>query len=143
MPIDEYSYNGTFAPSYLDNGTVVPGQLLMPATYSSVCGVHCAREATETNVELSVTVPVYIIALIAFVGWFLFTIFVGVGLVALPYDMIRDYARRPQVTRARMQTPLFSLAPTHTPLVPTHTPIDSVRLDSTRLDSTRLDSTRL
>jgi len=96
VPIDEYSYNGTFAASYLDNGTIVPGQLLMPATYSSVCGVHCAREATETNVELSVTVPVYIIALIAFVGWFLFTIFVGVGLVALPYDMIRDYARRPQ-----------------------------------------------
>ena len=45
---------------------------------------------------MSVTIPVYIIALVAFVGWFLFTLFAGVGLVALPLDLLQEYATRPQ-----------------------------------------------
>ncbi|RHY33312.1 hypothetical protein DYB32_001731 [Aphanomyces invadans] len=42
----------------------------------------------ETSMRLAVSVPIYITALVSFVGWFAFSIFVGVGLVALPLDLI-------------------------------------------------------
>ncbi len=36
-----------------------------------------------------VTLIIYLGALIAFVGWFLFVIYVGIGMVALPMDCFR------------------------------------------------------
>lgn len=40
------------------------------------------------KVTLGVSLPVYIIGLASFIGWFGFTIFSGIGLVALPLDLI-------------------------------------------------------
>ena len=68
VPIDELSYNATS---------------LLPATALADCySSYCATAITPTSLKVSVTIPVYIIALVAFVGWFLFTLFAGVGLVA-------------------------------------------------------------
>ncbi len=39
---------------------------------------------------------VYMIALVSFVGWFLFVIFGGVGLAALPMDLITAFTTRPK-----------------------------------------------
>jgi len=89
VPIEVYAYNETW------NET----QLLMPASMPIECaaaGQHCVTEAESTSLRISVTIAVYIVALTAFLGWFLFTAFVGVGLVSLPMDLLRDYARRPQ-----------------------------------------------
>lgn len=36
-------------------------------------------------------------AILAFVGWFLFAVFGGVGLSALPIDLIRDFFYRPRL----------------------------------------------
>ena len=81
VPLDEFSYNTT----------------LLPAAASTSCVAStCAGAATPTSLRVSVTPAVYLVALVAFVGWFLFAIFVGVGLVALPMDLIGEYARRPQ-----------------------------------------------
>ncbi|CAK4078465.1 unnamed protein product [Aphanomyces euteiches] len=49
-----------------------------------------------TSMRISVSVPVYITALVSFVGWFAFSIFVGVGLVAMPLDLILAYFFRPK-----------------------------------------------
>ncbi len=38
---------------------------------------------------LQVTLIVYLGALISFVGWFLFTIYVSIGMVALPLDCFK------------------------------------------------------
>ncbi len=38
---------------------------------------------------ISVTLIIYLGALLAFVGWFLFCIYVGIGLVAVPMDLFR------------------------------------------------------
>lgn len=46
--------------------------------------------------EVPVTLFVYMIALISFVGWALFVLFGGIGLTALPMDLINDYRTRPQ-----------------------------------------------
>ena len=39
--------------------------------------------------------PVYVMALLSFVGWFFFFIFAGVGLSALPIDLLQTYFTRP------------------------------------------------
>jgi len=57
---------------------------------SGACGV------SEFKWRLDVTFPVYIIAFLAFFGWFFFAVFAGVGLIALPMDLINAYRTRPQ-----------------------------------------------
>lgn len=44
---------------------------------------------------IPVSLPLYIIAFLAFVGWWFFTTFVGVGFFALPLDLINAYRTRP------------------------------------------------
>jgi LMBR1 domain-containing protein 1 len=46
--------------------------------------------------SVRVTFPVYCIALATVCGWLLFMVFAGVGLVALPVDLIKSYMYRPQ-----------------------------------------------
>jgi LMBR1 domain-containing protein 1 len=43
-----------------------------------------------------VSFPIYIIALMSFISWFLFVIFGGIGLAALPLDLIYDFCTRPK-----------------------------------------------
>jgi len=38
----------------------------------------------------------YIIAIVSFVGWFLFSIFGSVGLITLPSDLIASFKNRPR-----------------------------------------------
>jgi len=45
--------------------------------------------------KLNVTFPVYVIAFLSFLGWWFFTLFAGVGLIALPLDLINEYRTRP------------------------------------------------
>jgi LMBR1 domain-containing protein 1 len=35
-------------------------------------------------------------ALMSFIGWFLFAIFAGLGIPGIPIDMVRGFANRPQ-----------------------------------------------
>ena len=81
VPLDEFSYNMTLLPDSADANC-----------YNTPCG----GPPREVHLRISVTPAVYIVALVAFVGWFLFTIFVGVGLIAVPMDLIGEYVNRPQ-----------------------------------------------
>lgn len=36
----------------------------------------------------------------AFIGWFLFVLFGGVGLTALPMDLFSEYANRPKLMKS-------------------------------------------
>lgn len=72
---------------------------LLPAASAVTCAtpsVPCARSATNHVMQTSVTPVVYVAALVAFVGWFLFVVFVGIGLASFPMDLIREYFARPQ-----------------------------------------------
>jgi len=51
--------------------------------------------ATSTTVKFKVTFIVYVAALMSFIGWFLFVLFAGIGLGALPVDLILDFVHRP------------------------------------------------
>jgi LMBR1 domain-containing protein 1 len=52
------------------------------------------------KMTLEVSFPIYITGLVSFVGWFGFTIFTGIGLVALPMDLILAFLYRPQYISA-------------------------------------------
>ena len=45
---------------------------------------------------IPVSFPLYIIAFMAFLGWFFFTIFAGVGFAALPVELIQEFTTRPE-----------------------------------------------
>jgi LMBR1 domain-containing protein 1 len=79
VPLDVISYNA----SHLAAG-VGPAAALLPAGTPATCATHfCAGPPEATSLRIPVTPTVYLIALVAFCGWFLFTLFVGVGLVAV------------------------------------------------------------
>merc|ERR1711976_456956 len=59
----------------------------------------CTTKGPECNAEnvnliMNVTFPVYTIAVVAFAGWFFFTLFCGVGFFTVPMDLINYYRRR-------------------------------------------------
>eukprot|EP00884_Botryococcus_braunii_P013724 jgi/Botrbrau1/22352/Bobra.0002s0030.1 len=59
--------------------------------------------ASHFNWRSRVSLPVYIIAMSGTAGWVLFMVFSGVGLVALPVDLIREFIGRPRSTIPRSE----------------------------------------
>jgi LMBR1 domain-containing protein 1 len=51
--------------------------------------------SNDTSFEIDVSFPIYTIGLLSFISWFLFVIFGGIGLAALPLDFIYDFNTRP------------------------------------------------
>lgn len=56
--------------------------------------VNCIYEQTELRIDVSFIV--YVIGFLSFISWFIFVIFGGIGLAALPLDMIYDFCNRPR-----------------------------------------------
>lgn len=58
---------------------------------------YCLYACVESvfNWELDVSFPIYVIAFLSFIGWFFFTLFVGVGLMSVPLDLVNEYRTRP------------------------------------------------
>jgi LMBR1 domain-containing protein 1 len=62
-----------------------------------------AKEFTTTNciranstMKIDVTFPIFVIGLMSFISWFLFVVFGGIGLAALPLDFFYDFCTRPK-----------------------------------------------
>jgi LMBR1 domain-containing protein 1 len=57
---------------------------------------------TESDVtfEVECSFAVYVIAIMSFFGWILVVIFAGVGLSALPIDMINEFRLRPKARKS-------------------------------------------
>lgn len=60
----------------------------------STLNTHC-QKASET-LEITVSFPIYVIAISTFVGWFVLILFLGSGLIALPFDYINSWRFRPK-----------------------------------------------
>lgn len=58
--------------------------------------VNYACYETSTHLTVDVSFPIYLIGIMSFVSWFLFVIFGGIGLAALPLDFIYDFCTRPK-----------------------------------------------
>lgn len=64
--------------AYTDGATLSTNEL------ASAAGIV----AQTISVTLDVSFPIYITGLVSFIGWFGFCIFCGIGLIALPLDLI-------------------------------------------------------
>ena len=52
--------------------------------------------SVESEFTYAVGFDIYLVSLISWVGWFIFSIFAGAGLAALPFDLIAAYFYRPK-----------------------------------------------
>lgn len=54
------------------------------------------KDAGKTDITLRVDIATFYAGLMAWLGWFLFAVFGGIGLTALPLDLILTFTRRPK-----------------------------------------------
>ena len=88
---------GSWPPA--DPPTVPPFVNLNTADFNNA---NAARASSiSATVNMKVSFPVYAMAMLGFVGWFLFVIFAGIGLASLPVDLICAYVYRPRHMDAR------------------------------------------
>lgn len=50
---------------------------------------------SSITLDIIVSFPIYVIAICTFVGWFILILFLGAGLIALPFDYINAFRFRP------------------------------------------------
>lgn len=55
------------------------------------------QSVAASTLEFEVNFPVYVMAMMSFVGWIFFCAFGGCGLVALPIDLIVAFKNRPKI----------------------------------------------
>jgi LMBR1 domain-containing protein 1 len=65
--------------------------------YIDVNSTSIVTYCTHTSDTLKITVsfPVYVIAIVTWIGWFPLMVFLGIGLTALPLDFINEWRFRP------------------------------------------------
>eukprot|EP01138_Halocafeteria_seosinensis_P016345 gb/GECG01016676.1/.p1 GENE.gb/GECG01016676.1/~~gb/GECG01016676.1/.p1 ORF type:complete len:556 (+),score=43.96 gb/GECG01016676.1/:1-1668(+) len=63
------------------------------------CGGECNFEGA--NLDMEVSFVIYLATLLSFVGWFIFVIYAGIGLVGLPIDGINAFRYRPRLLTAK------------------------------------------
>lgn len=87
----------TKPPLRTENGLIPPDpytNLQIQCATNPIYYAVCYKYAT--SIEVSVAFPVYSMALLAFIGWFLFVVFAGMGLPALPWDLFNEWRFRPK-----------------------------------------------
>lgn len=53
------------------------------------------NRTTGEHLKFRVTIVLYAISMVVFFGWILFIVFGGIGLIALPFDCINNFKKRP------------------------------------------------
>jgi hypothetical protein len=69
-------------------------RLLVDPTIPSI-NVDSSCTTAETELNITVSFPIYVIALASWIGWWLLVLFLGAGLSALPVDLINQFRFRP------------------------------------------------
>ena len=69
-----------------------------------------ALTRAEHVLKVSVTPVTWIMALLSFVGWFFLVLFGGIGMAALPMDLLVDYTTRPQSIDLQVRRALVALS---------------------------------
>jgi hypothetical protein len=81
------------------NKAEIPIQAIEVSASKMISSLAETREISQytfdTSLTLEVSFPIYIVALFAFIGWWFFVIYAGVGLPALPIDLILEFLNRP------------------------------------------------
>jgi LMBR1 domain-containing protein 1 len=64
-------------------------------SYYAAPGMASTKTGTDDVTKINVSLPIFAVACVALVGWVFFSIFAGVGLVALPIDLLNTFRDRP------------------------------------------------
>jgi hypothetical protein len=75
---------------------------MQPSTDSAIVLTIANCVIAETEFAIDVSFPIYIIGLMSFISWFIFVIFGGIGLAAIPLDLIYDFITRPKSLKKRI-----------------------------------------
>jgi LMBR1 domain-containing protein 1 len=68
----------------------------MQRSSETVVTVSSTCKTAMTNLDIAVSLPIFAIGFMSFISWFFFIIFGGIGLPALPLDLIYDFITRPR-----------------------------------------------
>ncbi|KAI8927660.1 hypothetical protein BC831DRAFT_451739 [Entophlyctis helioformis] len=71
-------------------GTDKPGYGCKSLVSSPIC---CSLSATN---QVVVSIGVFIVAIVTLLGWVIFAAFGGVGMAAMPYDLLQEFQHRPK-----------------------------------------------
>lgn len=63
--------------------------MTVTAPVDNACGRSLGCEFEDDVLKMDVTFIVFLASLLSFVGWFLFVVYAGIGLVAIPLDLIK------------------------------------------------------
>jgi len=67
-----------------------------PVATCGLGGINPQNCLTDSFIwDIPLTFPVYVMIFLSFIGWWFFTLFTGVGLIALPMDLINEFRTRP------------------------------------------------
>lgn len=84
------SFFGLFAPVNMSSG--IPD--VLPSTQFPCNAFQCLVN-NRAALTMQVQFPIFIVALLAFLGWFLFMLYGGIGLFVLPLDLFKAFQNRP------------------------------------------------
>ncbi|KAJ3151238.1 hypothetical protein HDU89_002077 [Geranomyces variabilis] len=88
------------SPLFEGNATDLVSSLDYCATTLSASGNMTLCTSQSGVIHVVVSPLVYIVAIVSFVGWILFSIFGGVGLIQLPVDWVSQFLHRPKPIKA-------------------------------------------
>jgi len=87
--VPEIDSNGTYVPFSSNQFTNIT-QLDVPTSVKTV------RSPQLNTIAIDVSPMTFVTALLAFLGWILFSVFGGIGMAALPLDLILNFTHRPR-----------------------------------------------
>ncbi|EFA76389.1 hypothetical protein PPL_10154 [Heterostelium album PN500] len=87
----------TFVEAWVQSASQNKNNTLTPTTLYSYSGYTSDEYRNDTEfITFRVSIALFVITMVSFGGWFLFVLFGGIGVAALPMDMITDFRFRPQ-----------------------------------------------
>jgi LMBR1 domain-containing protein 1 len=88
-----YAQLPVVANTCLYSQAALPSAAILVDASSTITQSACAR--TDETLSITVSFPIYVIALACWLGWWMFILFMGAGLSALPVDLINQFRFRP------------------------------------------------
>ena len=97
IPAKEYTTQASSLPTYTGGGDITAGDVA-----SALANTGDVTGPADVSIDLQVSFATYMMAMIGFIGWWLFVVFGGIGMAALPIDLVRGFLYRPRKIPGRV-----------------------------------------
>jgi len=97
VPVVEYTGNVMGVEVVTGTGSVFESSFLGELSSADVSYIDTVGDtAKDTTIEVDVTISTFFAAFMTFLGWLFFAVFGGIGLAAMPLDLILAFVHRPK-----------------------------------------------